>query len=242
MTITKTGRLLLAAALMLLMLLQAAAPALADQGGGVLAVKDGMLQPILQFSDPRAADYSNEGSDILRYCVYVETDHDTDNDGLMVSAILVDYREDGTPFKAYMTKDRLDATLPVKTVGSFEQGGGLMEGDILQFVPSTTYSKCVTFGWTDLCNPGLGYDSSEYTKSTDLEAGREYDYTFYMLPTAYTLAPGHRLQLVITAWDPYRAFLDEDYVLDPTLPTQYSQFNYSFVIDNASLRFLAPVA
>ena len=166
----------------------------------------------------------------------------TDKDGLMVSAILVDYREDGTPFKAYMTKDRLDATLPVKTVGSFKQGGGLMEGDILQFVPSTTYSKCVTFGWTDLCNPGLGYDSSEYTKSTDLEAGREYDYTFYMLPTAYTLAPGHRLQLVITAWDPYRAFLDEDYVLDPTLPTQYSQFNYSFVIDNASLRFLAPVA
>ena len=166
----------------------------------------------------------------------------TDKDGLMVTAVLVDYQEDGTPFKAYMTKDRLYDTLPVKTIGSFEPGGGLGEEDILQFVQSSTHSKCVTFGWTDLCNPGLGYDSSEYTQSADLVAGRMYDYTFYLQPTAYTVAPGHRLQLVITAWDPYRAFLDEDYTLDPTLPTAYSNFNYSFVIDNSSLRFLVPVA
>ena len=166
----------------------------------------------------------------------------TDKDGLMITAVLVDYKADGTPFKAYMTKDRLDKTLPVKTVDSFDLGGGLGESDILEFVQSTTPSKCVTFGWTDLCNPGCGYDSSDYTESVDLEAGREYDYTFYMLPTAYTVAPGHRLQLVITAWDPYRAFLDEDYELDPTLPSEYSSFNYSFVIDNTSLHFIAPVA
>ena len=30
---------------------------------------------------PRASDYSNAESEILRYCVYVETDHDTDDDG-----------------------------------------------------------------------------------------------------------------------------------------------------------------
>ena len=166
----------------------------------------------------------------------------TDKDGLMITAVLVDYQEDGTPFKAFMVKDRLQSTLPVKTVGSYEMGGGLDEGDILQFVQSSTPCKCVTFGWTDLCNPGLGYDSSEYTTSTDLEAGKLYDYTFYMLPTAYTVAPGHRLQLVLTAWDPYRAFLDEDYSLDPTMPTEYSEFNYSFVIDNTSMQVLMPVA
>ena len=166
----------------------------------------------------------------------------TDKDGLMITAVLVDYKADGTPFKAYMTKDRLDKTLPVKTVDSFDLGGGLGESDILEFVQSITPSKCVTFGWTDLCNPGCGYDSSDYTESVDLEAGREYDYTFYMLPTAYTVAPGHRLQLVIAAWDPYRAFLDEDYELDPTLPSEYSNFNYSFVIDNTSLHVIAPVA
>lgn len=164
----------------------------------------------------------------------------TDKDGLMITAVLVDYREDGTPFKAYMTKERLGTTLPVKTVDSFEQGGGLEEKDVLEYVQSSTYSKCVSFGWTDLCNPGLGCDSSEYVSSADLVAGREYEYTFYLLPTAYTLAPGHRLQLIITAWDPYRAFLDEDFQLDPTQPTEFSEYNYDFTIDNASLRVMLP--
>ena len=185
-----------------------------------------------------------EGTTILGVPeVHVKLSTDvTDKDGLMITAVLVDYREDGTPFKAFMTKDRLNEKLPVKTVDSYEPGGGLEEADILQFVQSSTPSKCVTFGWTDLCNPGLGYDSSEYVSSTDLEADKAYDYTFYMLPTAYTVAPGHRLQLVITAWDPYRAFLDEDYILDPTLPTEYSEFNYSFTIDNTSLQVSLPVA
>ena len=166
----------------------------------------------------------------------------TDLDGLMLTAVLVDYREDGAPFKAYMIKDRLGSTLPVKTIGTYENGGGLAEGDIDEFVQSSTYSKCISFGWTDLCNPGLGYDSSEYTSSADLEAGKFYDYTFYMLPTAYTIEPGHVLQLIITAWDPYRAFLDEDFLVDPSLPTEYSNFNYSFNIDNTSLQVLVPVA
>ena len=43
--------------------------------------EDGMAQPVFEYSDLRAADYTNEGSDILRFCVYVETDHDTDSDG-----------------------------------------------------------------------------------------------------------------------------------------------------------------
>lgn len=47
-----------------------------------LRVKDGMLQPILTVSDFRDPAYSNEKSDILRFCVWVETDNDTDFDGL----------------------------------------------------------------------------------------------------------------------------------------------------------------
>ena len=67
---------LLTLALALVMVLQLAAPAFAEDG--VLVVEDGMMQPILRYSDPRAADYTNAESEILRYCVYVETDHDTD--------------------------------------------------------------------------------------------------------------------------------------------------------------------
>ena len=40
---------------------------------------DGMAQPILTYSSPQTP---NEDSDILRLCVYVETDHDTDGDGM----------------------------------------------------------------------------------------------------------------------------------------------------------------
>ena len=48
----------------------------------VLRIENGALQPILEVSDLRDPDYSNENSDILRFCVYVETDHDTDSDGM----------------------------------------------------------------------------------------------------------------------------------------------------------------
>ena len=49
---------------------------------GNLREENGTLLPMLSYSDPRDPEYSNEDSDILRYCVYVETDNDTDNDGL----------------------------------------------------------------------------------------------------------------------------------------------------------------
>lgn len=49
---------------------------------GNLHMEDGMAQPMLEYSSARTEDYSNEDSDILRFCVYVETDHDTDSDGM----------------------------------------------------------------------------------------------------------------------------------------------------------------
>ena len=47
-------------------------------GGGVLKFEDGMSQPVVKYTGPSTP---NEDSDIIRYCVYVETDHDTDGDG-----------------------------------------------------------------------------------------------------------------------------------------------------------------
>ena len=43
---------------------------------------DGMAQPVLTYTNLRESDYTNEGSDILRFCVYIETDYDTDSDGM----------------------------------------------------------------------------------------------------------------------------------------------------------------
>ncbi|MCR5651238.1 MAG: hypothetical protein K6F86_08680 [Lachnospiraceae bacterium] len=45
---------------------------------GTLRIENGAAQPMLNYSP---SDSGNEGSDILRFCVYVETDHDTDADG-----------------------------------------------------------------------------------------------------------------------------------------------------------------
>ena len=47
----------------------------------VLDIQNGAPQPILEVSDLRDPNYSNENSDIIRFCVYVETDYDTDGDG-----------------------------------------------------------------------------------------------------------------------------------------------------------------
>ena len=165
----------------------------------------------------------------------------TDKDGLMVTAVLIDVADEGEPFHAFMVKDRLRNTLPRKTYDSYDLGGGYGEKPLKRYVQSRTTSKCVTFGWTDLCNPGRGYSSSEYTESEDLQAGQLYDYTFYMLPTAYTVAPGHHLMLMITSWDPYRAFLDEDFSIDPEMSSSLSDYQYAFTVDNSSLKAMIPL-
>ena len=67
--------------------------------------------------------------------------------------------------------------------------------------------------------------------------------TFYMLPTVYTVAPGHHLTLVLTTWDPYRAFLDESFAeLDTDKDSEEIDYDYSYVIDNEAIQVKMPVA
>ena len=53
-----------------------------------LSVKDGMLQPVFTFTDPLYMDYTNKGSDLLRFSVWVETDYDTDGDDLKCDIVV----------------------------------------------------------------------------------------------------------------------------------------------------------
>ena len=69
-------------ALLLCVLLALGIPAFAEDAAKAPVFEEGMAQPILQYTNLRDANYTNEGSDILRFCVYVETDHDTDGDGM----------------------------------------------------------------------------------------------------------------------------------------------------------------
>ena len=68
-------------AIVALLMLCSCAFACQAEDTGFIRVENGMLQPVLQWSDLRAENYTNEGSDILRFCVWVETDYDTDLDG-----------------------------------------------------------------------------------------------------------------------------------------------------------------
>ena len=46
-----------------------------------MSIVDGMAQPVFAYSDVHAAGYTNAGSELYRFIVYVETDYDTDLDG-----------------------------------------------------------------------------------------------------------------------------------------------------------------
>ena len=165
---------------------------------------------------------------------------DNDLDGLMVTAVLVDTKEDDM-FKAYMLKERLGPCVPKKTVKTIDQGGGLGERDLYECVPSSTNAKVFSFGWTDLNNPGKGPVSSEYTKGERLEEGKYYDYTFYMTPTVYTVEKGHKLKLLLMTWDPGRAFLDEGYEIGMDFMERLDNYSYSYVIDNTALDVRLPI-
>ena len=167
----------------------------------------------------------------------------TEYEGLMITAVLADLDDEGNPFEAYVLKDRLRQRLPVRVIGEYEGPGAWGETEIKEYVQDDTTVKAVCYGWTDLTNPGQGYDSSAYTDTVRLEAGEFYDYTFYLQPTVYTVAPGHHLWLILTTGDPYRAFLDESFEnVDITKDSDAIDYDYSFIIDNASIQVRIPVA
>ena len=165
----------------------------------------------------------------------------TEYEGLMISAILLDVANDGGPFPAYQLKTRLGNKPPVRVIGKYEGQSLDYSNDITEFVQDYVYGKLVSYGYTDLANPGGGIDNSDYAEDADLESGVYYDYTFYMSPNVYTIAPGHSLLLVLTTWDPYRAFLDESFIIDPTIENENIDYDYSYTIDNNAIDVRIPV-
>ena len=165
-------------------------------------------------------------------------------DGQMITAVLVDTMEDPEKsFDAFVTDPANNSLVPFETDGTFSVDGGEYTMDIQKLVQQPARNVTFTYGWTDLRNPDCGYDTSEYTLQEEgLDPDEYYDYTFYLLPTVYTVAPGHKLTLVLTTWDPYRAFLDDDFKLDMTIKPEYSNYTYGMTVDNASIEVRLPVA
>ena len=173
--------------------------------------------------------------------VHVQLDSDRDDlDGLMITAVLMDVSDEGT-FEAYQVNSENDLVPTRQLDETYVFGNGLPDVPLAELERTEVSMKCVTFGWTDLQNPGCGYDSSDYIRQEPgLVSGVEQDYTFYMLPTLYTLAQGHHLELYLLTWDAYRVMLDESFDLDGSLTSDLMDYQYQMTIRNDSLEVRIP--
>ncbi|MDR2713753.1 MAG: dockerin type I domain-containing protein, partial [Clostridiales bacterium] len=146
-------------------------------------------------------------------------------DNLIISAMLIEISD--TPFLNYTGSG-------TRTVvsGGIWYGDGMSNGNITEFtqVAATQntltgkYYKEFAYGWMDLANPSAKYNSASAHRKdrVDLEPGKFYDYTLYLMPTMHTVRAGNELALVIFC----------------QFPGQYggpsnAQGHYTITIDNA---------
>ena len=138
--------------------------------------EDGMAQPVFKYTNLRDPSYTNDGSDILRYCVYVETDHDTDGDG---KADLV---------KVLMQVPRAAAEGHYKAATIYDPtpyGAGTV--DVYDEKTAELYNP-VPFDYNDLYSPGKKR-VPEWTMTT-LEAAEDTDPMLWNYTVPYTEAEG----------------------------------------------------
>ena len=89
-------------------------------------IENGMAAQIIRYSDPMTEIYSNQNSDIYRFCTYVETDYDTDFDGkrdLIKVMVQVPKAAIEGKFKAPVIYEA-DPYTAGMTMNSFESGKG----------------------------------------------------------------------------------------------------------------------
>ena len=72
------------------------------------------------------------------------------------------------------------------------------------------------------------------------KSDREENWSFYLLPTVYTVAEGHHLELYLMTWDPYRVFLDERFQLDPDQESELADYTIPLISMKAACRSCSP--
>ncbi len=173
--------------------------------------------------------------------VMLDSDRE-DLDGLMISAVLMDVSDTGV-FPAYTTSAMLDGAVGSYNVEglTYETGTPSGKAELTDFRWTDMPRKIVSFAWTDLQNPGCGKYAREYVlQDPGLVSGVEQAYTFYFLPTVYTVAEGHHLELCLMTWDPFRVQLNAWFNLDGSLDTYLEDCVYTVQINNGSMSLVLP--
>ena len=131
------------------------------------------------------------------------------SDNLIVTAMLVDTAEE--EFDAFICGD--DHYVPKDTLceDCYWLGADIPQLDAVRLAPTPTTYKVIAKGWIDLCNPAAAYDGKTARESIVPVLNEFHDYTIYLQPNLYTVKEGHRLKLLLTAYDPSVRTVDELY-------------------------------
>lgn len=141
------------------------------------------------------------------------------SDAVMLSAMLVDVSD--TAFPTYTADGSYLPEKVLKEKGAW-MGGGVENFDLVEFQQTNAKYKIIARGWMDMCNPKAGYASSTAVKDTSYVPGGTYDYTIYLQPNLYTVKEGHKLALVIYAYEPGMISYDTDYNITISTASTYA--------------------
>ena len=149
------------------------------------------------------------------------------DNNLIINALLVDLDdEDFTLFDK--PGYHVDTYVVEGGEGNHWMGSGVTKMDIKNFAPMQRDYKVIAEGWVDLANPDSGFASATSTGSIVPSVGEYHDYTMFLQPNVYEVTAGHRLAIVITAYDP-----------DTYTPVDR---DYSFSVKTDTVKAILPVA
>ncbi|MBO4265731.1 MAG: hypothetical protein J5910_00910 [Lachnospiraceae bacterium] len=113
---------------------------------------------------------------------------------MVLGAMLYDISPD--KFPAYVSKESDSPSKSSLISYYIDRGGKLDPFDLEEYTTTYVDKKLITKGVIDLGSPEAGYYPASAVKG-DITAGSYYDYTIHMLPTVYTVQPGHYLWLYL---------------------------------------------
>lgn len=115
---------------------------------------------------------------------------------MVLGAMLYDVSSQSFPAYINSSGDQNVVDKEDKIKDFIDRGPGAGSWTLAKFMTTNVDKKLITKGMIDLGSPGAGYEPSTAVKGS-VTAGNYYDYTIHMLPTVYTVKPGHYLWLYL---------------------------------------------
>ncbi|WP_156286132.1 CocE/NonD family hydrolase [Oceanivirga salmonicida] len=139
-----------------------------------------------------------KGSVLVSFKAALNKAKKTDN--LPISVLLVDVAEKDFPV-FNLEKDSVYVNKKTIKEKGVWIGSGVENLDLKQFKTTNAKYKVIAKGWINLANPESGFESITAKNSIVPKVGEYHNYNLYLQPNVYKIKAGHKLVLVITAYD-----------------------------------------